>query len=597
MLVMRKVAARTALVLGLVVCTAVAAMARPDEPALVATGTRGMVVSAQPIASRVGVEVLKAGGNAVDAAVATALALAVVHPQAGNLGGGGFLLYYRSRDSLSTLIDFRETAPARAHRDLFLDARGEADTLRAREGHLAAGVPGSPAGLYLAWSKYGRQPWRSLVAPAIRLAQDGFAVNTDLAAAIEGELPLLRRFPASADLLAPKGKPLRAGQRLVQKALARTLRLVAQSGPLTFYEGAVAERIVEEMERGGGFIGREDLGRYRAMERQPLRGRYRDLQILVPPPPSSGGVTMLEILALLEYYDLGGTGPRSTYRVHLTAEAMARAFADRATFLGDPEFVRVPLVGLLAPQYIAGLQAGIAMERATPAGGVRPGDPWRHEPGGAAVPVGTAGWDTLRVPGADGRESDHTTHLSVVDAEGNVAALTTTLNGQFGCGVLVPETGVFLNNEMDDFVSKPGAPNMFGLVGGAANAIEPGKRMLSSMAPAIVFRNRRPWLVLGSAGGPRIITTVLNVVLDMRDHGLSLEAAMANPRFHHQWMPDAVSFESGGLGGDVQDRLRAMGHVLRERSPWSSAQAIEIAPDGTRRGVSDPRWHGGAAGY
>jgi gamma-glutamyltranspeptidase/glutathione hydrolase len=570
-----------------------------DEAQILRT-QHGMVVSQQPVASRVGLEVLRAGGNAVDAAIATSLALAVVHPQAGNLGGGGFLLYWRARDSLCTVIDFRETAPENARADMYLDAQGQVDTVRARVGPASVGVPGTPAGLHLAWAKYGRQSWRSLVAPALRLAQDGFPINAELAKEIQEEQALLRRFPATGALFLPHGKPLKAGDRLVQKNLARTLRLLAQSGPLTFYEGAVAEQIVKEMERGQGLLTRQDLARYRAIERRPLRGKYRDLELFLPPPPSSGGVTLLEMLKVLEYYELAATSPRSTYRVHLSAEVMARAFADRNAWLGDPDFVRLPISGLLAPGYIASLQGSIDMKKATP-GVVRAGDPWRFEPGGAGGPVkvGSIGMDTLRTgpPTRATRESDHTTHLSVVDSEGNVVSLTTTLNSSFGSGVLVTDAGFLLNNEMDDFDAKPGAANQYGLVGGEANAIAPGKRMLSSMTPTLVLRNGRAWLVLGSPGGPRIISSILNVILDVRDHGMSLEQAVALPRFHHQGAPDIIVHEPGAFSDEVRDRLRIMGHQLQERTPWSSAQCIEIAPDGTRTGVSDPRSRGAAVGY
>jgi gamma-glutamyltranspeptidase/glutathione hydrolase len=584
-----------ALALG-VAAPAGAAPKRADE-AQVASAVHGMVVSEQALASHVGAEVLKSGGNAIDAAVATALALAVVHPQAGNLGGGGFLLYYRARDSLCTAVDFREIAPLGAKPDMYLDAHGAVDTLRSRTGHLAAGVPGTPAGLHLAWSKYGRQSWRSLVAPAIRLAQDGFSVNADLAAAIAEEMPTLRRFRASADLFAPKGKPLKAGDRLVQKDLARTLRLLAQSGALTFYEGAIADLIVKESQRGHGIIGVQDLAAYRPIERVPLRGRYRDLDVRVMPPPSGGG-TLLEMLELLEYYDLSAIGPRSTYRVHLSVEVMERAFADRNQWFSDPDYLRIPMTGLLSPQYIAQLQKGIPMDHATPPGGVRPGTPWQFEPGGLSTMSDPAAFDTLHnVPTRVRREGNHTTHLSVVDAEGNVVALTTTLNSNFGSAVLVEGAGFLLNNEMDDFVARPGTPDQYGLVGGDANTIGSGKRPLSSMSPTIVLRDHKPYLVLGSRGGPRILTTILNILLDVRDHHLSLEAAVANPRFHHQLLPAFITYESGALSDEVRDSLRRMGHQVRERERWSSAQCIEIAPDGTLKGVSDPRSLGAAIGY
>jgi gamma-glutamyltranspeptidase/glutathione hydrolase len=567
------------------------------RPGQIATGARFMVVSEQPLASRVGLDVLRAGGNAVDAAVATALALAVVHPQAGNLGGGGFFLHYRDRDSLCTLVDGRETAPAAARRDMYVDAAGEVDTLRARHGPWSACVPGSLAALQLAWAEYGSQPWRSLVAPAIRLAQDGFVVPPDLAVAIKGNEAKLRRDPTAAGVFLPHGKPLRTGDRLVQKDLARTLRLVAQSGALTLHEGAVADAIVKGMHRDGGPMTGGDLAAYRAIERRPLRGAYRDLALWVPPPPSSGGVTLLQTLGMLAGWQLGTTTRVSSYRTHLVAESLARAFADRNTYLGDPAFVSMPIVGLLAPPYIAERRKSIAVDRATPAGGVQPGDPWRFAPATThVIPAPATAYDTLRTLPLPGTEGDQTTHLSIVDGDGNIVAFTTTLNAEFGSGWMAPGTGVLLNNHMDDFVSKPGAPNMYGLVGGDANTIAPGKRPLSSMCPTLVLRAGRPWLVLGSRGGPRIISTVLNILIDARDFGAPLESAVAAGRTHHQWVPDAIAYEPAALPEEVARGLGAMGHALRLRATWGAAQCIEIMPDGTRRGVSDPRAGGAALG-
>ena len=569
----------------LVVCGAVAAPA----PVQVAESRRGMIVTQQALATEAGVEVLRAGGNAVDAAVAAAFALAVVHPQAGNLGGGGFLMFVRARDSLATCIDFRETAPARAHRDVYLDARGEVDTTLVRIGHASAGVPGTPAGLYLAWSKYGSRPWRSLIAPALKLAQDGFAVNEELARILTSEYKIYGRFPASRDLFAPNGRPLRAGDKLVQKDLARTLRLLATSGPLTFYEGAVADLLVKEVQRAHGLLSAADLAAYRAVERVPLRGRYRDLDLFVPPPPSSGGVTLLQMLAMLEPNDLAAMRPLGAPRVHLSVEVMTRAFADRATYLGDPDFVRVPIAGLLASAYIASRREGLGLERATP--GVGPGDAWRFTPNGIA-PVGSRRDSAAAMSGAGG----NTTHLSVVDVHGNCVALTTTLNAEMGSGVLVPGAGFLLNNEMDDFSSKAGAPNQYGLVGTDANAIAPGKRMLSSMTPTIVRRAGKPWLVLGSRGGPRIITAVMNVLLDVRDGSVPLRDAIAAPRFHHQWQPNLLWHEPNAFNDATRSDLQRLGHVLQERSRYGGINAIEITPDGTRRGVADPRSPGSAAG-
>jgi len=562
----------------------------------IAAGKRFMVVSEQPIAARVGLEVLRGGGNAVDAAVATALTLAVVHPQAGNVGGGGFFLFYRARDSLCTVIDGRETAPAAVTRDTYIGANGAVDTLRLRHGPWSAGVPGSLAALQLAWSEYGSQPWRSLVAPAIRLAQEGFQVNTDLAAAIVDQQSKLQRDPTAAAMFMPRGKPLVAGQKLVQKDLARTLRLVAQSGALTLHEGAVADALVKEMQRVKGPMTAADLAGYRAVERRPLRGTYRDLTLWTVPPPSSGGVTLLQSLAMLSGWQLGTTSRASAYRAHLVAESLARAFADRNTYLGDPGFVRMPIDGMLSPAYIAERRKTILVDRATGPGGIKPGDPWRFAPSTTrTMRAPAAAYDTLRTP-LPGSEGGQTTHVSVVDGQGNIVAFTTTLNDVFGSGWMAPGTGFLLNNQMDDFSARPGAPNMYGLVGGEANAIAPGKRPLSSMCPTIVLRGGRPWLVLGSRGGPRIISTVLNILVDVRDYGLTLEQAVGAGRVHNQWWPEVVMYEPRALADDVLGNLGGMGHALAMKSEWSSAQCIEILPDGTRRGVSDPRSSGAAMG-
>lgn len=565
------------------------------RPGQIATSPHSMVVSEEPQATRVGVEVLRAGGNAIDAAIATALALAVVHPEAGNLGGGGFLLHYRAIDSLYTLVDGRETAPAAATRDMFLHTDGSVDTSRARNGPLSAAVPGSLAAMYLAWSQYGHAPWRSVVAPAIKLAQDGFVVSPALAQSLMRNQWKLRRDSHAAALFLPRGKPLKAGERLVQKDLARTLRLVAQSGALTLHEGAVAEHFVKAMREGGGIISASDLAHYRAVERRPLRGRYRDLTVWVTPPPSSGGITLLQTLSMLSGWQLGTTGRQSVYRTHLEAEALSRAFADRNHYLGDPQFVLMPLEGLLAPPYLLERQKSIVVERASPPNGVQPGDAWKFSPSARIIPAPSASYDTLRTP-LPGREGDHTTHLSVVDRAGNIVAFTTTLNAEFGSGFLVPGTGILLNNQMDDFAVKAGAPNQYGLVGGDANQVMPGKRPLSSMCPIVVERGGRPWLVLGSRGGPRIITTVLNILIEMRDYGVPLESAVAAGRFHQQWVPRDIFYEPGALPEEVVSGLRAMGHTLRTEAPWSGAHCIEIAPDGTRRGVSDPRRGGSAQG-
>jgi gamma-glutamyltranspeptidase/glutathione hydrolase len=558
--------------------------AQPVERRPVLRSERAMVVSRHPLASQVGAMVLRDGGNAVDAAVAVSMALAVVLPQAGNIGGGGFLLYHRPDDELFTFIDYRETAPAATHRDFYVDAGGRLDTLRVRSGHEAAGVPGTLAGLHLAWSKYGKLPWSRLLDDAIQLAEQGFEVNDELHRSIVGARHLAR-FPAAMALLFKDGEALQPGARLVQPELASTLRKIATSGALAFYEGEIADALIAEMRRGAGVISRQDLAAYRAIERQPVRGRYRDLELVSAPPPSSGGIAMLQILGMLEHLDLGAREPKPMMQFHLMVEAMSRAFADRNTHLADPGFVQVPTLGLLAPEYLEARAKTISLDRHTPSSFVKPGDVWSQP--------------SRRYRSTPQRhESDNTTHVSIVDADGGIVALSTTLNGGFGSGVIVEGAGFFLNNEMDDFDAQPGQPNQFGLVGGESNAIQPGKRMLSSMAPTIVLKDERPWLVFGARGGPRIITALIQILLNRYEFDMDLEQAVAAPRFHHQWLPDAIWSEEGTFDRGLRGRLQRMGHELRDLKPYkSSAQCIEIVSDSLLIGVSDPRTQGGAASF
>jgi len=583
-------------------------------PPQVAESRHAMVVSRHPEASQAGAEILGEGGNAIDAAVAVSMALAVVLPQAGNIGGGGFLLF-RGHDGFTTAIDYRETAPAAAHRDLFLDAKGAVDTLRARMGPQSAGVPGTVAGLHLAWSKYGKLPWNRLLAPAIELAEKGFEVNEELSRSIDEDREKLMRYPAAAALLLQNGHPLPPGRRIVQPDLARTLRAIAEQGPQAFYEGDIATAIEAEMRSGGGLITRADLAAYRPIEREVLRGRYRDLEILSMPPPSSGGITLLQILGMAEGFDLEHAEPRLGQPIHLLAEVMSRAFADRNHYLGDPGFVSIPVRGMLAPEYLASRCRSISMDRATPRRFVVHGNPWPFEvrlekPQAAATDpsqdvfeAGSAGDSTATAPDSSAapsphQEPDQTTHVSIVDTEGNVVAMTTTLNGGFGSGVIVGGAGFLLNNEMDDFDARPGAANQFALVGGEANEIAPGKRMLSSMAPTIVLREGRPWLVLGARGGPRIITAIAQVIVSVRDFGADLPAAVAAKRFHHQWLPDVILYEEGAITEAAAQYLRRQGHELRQQPPNpSSLQCIEITKEGLLRGVSDPRTQGAPVGF
>jgi gamma-glutamyltranspeptidase / glutathione hydrolase len=518
----------------------------PDVPA--ATAARAMVVTDAPLATRTGVEIMRAGGNAVDAAVATAFALAVVYPEAGNIGGGGFMVA-RLADGTEAALDFRETAPLAAARDMFLDEAGEL-TDRSVTGHLAAGVPGAVMGLWEAHQRFGTMPWPRLLEPAIRLAEDGFSVDAELAASLRAAAPRLARFPGSAALFLPGGTPPEAGARWRNPELGQVLRRIARDGPAGFYEGETADLIVAEMQRGGGIITREDLRRYRAAWRDPVAFDYRRHRVVSMPPASSGGITLAIMANVMEGFPARRLGWQSDTLLHLTAEAMRRAFADRNHFLGDPDFVEFPQAMLVSADYAARLRATIDPVRATPSEHVRPGLAEMTEPA-------------------------RTTHFSVVDPMGNAVALTTTINELYGSAVTVTGAGFLLNDEMDDFAARPGYPNMFGLVQGEANAIEPGKRMLSAMTPTIVLDPEGEVLmVTGARGGPRIISAVFQVISNVIDHDMDVVAAVHAPRIHHQHLPDVLYFENGGLSAAQQQRLRAMGHTVGGRPTVGTAPSI-----------------------
>lgn len=535
------------------------------EPVL---GSRAMVVSGSPVASAVGVQILRDGGNAVDAAVAVGFALAVVHPEAGNIGGGGFMVV-RHADGTAMGLDFRETAPGRATRDMYLDSTGTMTDLSVT-GHLAAGVPGTVAGLNEAQRRYGRLTAADVMEPAIRLARNGFVLDEYRSRSFAEAADRLRMFEGShRQFLLPNGDAPPMGTRMVQRDLAQTLQAIADSGPRAFYRGRTADLIVAEMERGGGLITREDLASYRPIWREPITITYRGHTIYSMAPSSSGGVTMAEILNILEGFEpLPELG--TAEQVHLFVEAMRRAFVDRNEHLGDPAFVDMPLDRLLSKDYAAELRRGIRRDRATPT-------------------------KLVQVRVSDGPQ---TTHYSVVDAEGNAVSVTTTLNSSYGSAVTVSGAGFLLNNEMDDFAGSPGVPNQYGLVQGEANAIAPGKRMLSAMTPSIVVDSLgRLRMVLGTPGGPTIITTVTQVISNVIDHELPLDQAVGAPRVHHQALPDWITFEQQGLRPEAVARLRAMGHTLRERSGFSGDVAAVIRTPTGWMGVADPRRGGGAAGY
>jgi gamma-glutamyltranspeptidase/glutathione hydrolase len=532
-----------------------------------------MVVCASGLASEVGAAVLKRGGNAVDAAVAVGLALAVTWPAAGNLGGGGFMVI-RLANGRATAIDYREVAPAAAHRSMYLDEAGKPVPGASLVGYRAAGVPGTVAGLSLALEKYGTMKWRDVVEPARRLAADGFPVTPALARDLRRSR-LLDQFPESRRIFLRDRRPYEAGEILRQPDLAQTLQRIGEKGAREFYQGRTAALVAADMEANGGLITLRDLKRYRAVERRPLRGAYRGVQLVTMPPPSSGGVALLEILHLLERQDLRSLGPASPQKHHLVIEAMRRAFADRAEFMGDPDFVRVPVAGLISPRYADEVRKSIDPARATPSAQVGHGRPWPYE-------------------------SAETTHYSIVDAAGNAVANTYTLNGAYGCGATVRGAGFLLNNEMDDFAARPGSPNGYGLVQGEANAIAPRKRPLSSMAPTILLRSGRLYGALGSPGGPTIISTLLQVILNLVDHDMDLQSALDAPRIHHQWLPDVVEFEPGGLGPAVMEDLKARGHRLAGRPlAIGDVAAVMVDPaSGDRLAGVDPRSpDAAAAGY
>lgn len=524
----------------------------------------GMVASVDAMATRVGVDILKQGGNAVDAAIAVGFALAVTHPQAGNLGGGGFMLL-RTAAGRTTAIDFREMAPARASRDMFLDKQGNADSKLSLTSHLASGTPGTVAGFALAAQKYGTLPLSTLLAPAIKLARDGIIVNDALAddLATYGKENLINHDNSRAIFYKADGQPYQKGDRLVQKNLAHSLQLIAQQGPDAFYKGKIADEIAAEMAQHGGLIGKADLAAYRAVERKPVSGSYRGYEVFSMPPPSSGGIHIVQILNILENFDLAKWGIGSADAMQVMAEAEKYAYADRSEYLGDPDFVKVPQQALTSKAYAKTLAQQIDVNKARPSADIKPGK---------LAPY----------------ESNQTTHFSVVDKDGNAVAVTYTLNTYFGSGVVAGNSGILMNNEMDDFSAKPGTPNVYGLVGGEANAIQPAKRPLSSMSPTIVAKDGKTWLVTGSPGGSRIITTVLQMVVNSIDFGMNVAEATNAPRFHHQWLPDQLRVEKG-FSPDTLRLLEAKGQHVKVLPAMGSTQSIMIGPDGMRYGASDPR--------
>lgn len=546
------------------------AYAPPDLATVRAVAAEhGMVVAQERIAAQVGADILAQGGNAVDAAVATGFALAVTYPRAGNIGGGGFMVIHSAGRNEAVAIDYRETAPAAATRDMFLGTDGKPDADKSRNSALGIGVPGTVAGLAMALEKYGsgRFTLAQILKPSIALARDGFIVADDMADTLSDMYRRMARWQHPAGTLArTDGAPLREGDRLIQADLAAMLSAIAEQGPRGFYEGPVAEKLAAAVRSAGGIMTADDLKSYEAVIRTPERGNYRGYDIVSMPLPSSGGTVLLQSLNILEGFPMADMKQGSAPSLHVMIEAMKRAYADRARYLGDPAFVNAPVNVLTTKEYAAKQRAGIDLARATPAGDVLAVNP---------------------------REGSNTTHYSVVDASGNAVSNTYTLNFPYGVGLVAAGTGVLLNNELDDFTAAPGASNAFGLVGFEANLPGPGKRPLSSMSPTIVLKDGKPVLVTGSPGGSRIISAVLQIVVDVIDYRMDVAAAVAAPRVHHQWMPDEVRAERG-FPEDVLNELRAKGHKVIEPLGQTSANSIAVTPNGLL-GAPDPRTRGAAA--
>ncbi|MBO9489670.1 gamma-glutamyltransferase [Endozoicomonas sp. G2_1] len=526
-------------------------------------GEGGMVSSQRMLASQVGAEILRQGGNAIDAAVATGIALAVTLPRAGNLGGGGFMLVYLAEQDKTVAIDYREMAPAAAHRDMFLDKNGDVDNQKARFSHASSGVPGTVAGLSHALKKYGTMSWQDVVKPSIKLAEQGILVSYDLAENLKSRHKWLTANQATANAYyKAKGVPYEPGEVLVQPDLAWSLKQLAKNGPQAFYRGEIAKKIAADMKKHGGLITLKDLANYKVAEREAVTTNYRGYEVVSMPPTSSGGVHVAQMLNILEHFPLAKMGYGSADSIQAITEAMKLAYADRSEYLGDPDHFEVPIKGLTSKAYAKELADKISLSKATPSTAIKPGNPAPYE-------------------------SPDTTHFSVMDAQGNAVSNTYTLNFSYGSGIVIPGTGILMNNEMDDFSSKPGVPNGFGLIGGEANAIQPTKRPLSSMTPTMIFKDDRPFVITGSPGGSRIITTVLQVLINVMDHDMNIAQAVHAPRIHHQWLPDQLELEPG-FSPDTIKLLKAKGQNVKDGRTMGSVQSI-MYKDGKFFGVSDPR--------
>ncbi len=533
--------------------------------------TNGMISSAEKHATIAGLEVLKEGGNAVDAAVTVAFVLAVTYPRAGNIGGGGFMLIHLQKDNKTIALDYREKAPELATEDMFLDKHGNVDKNKSQNSILSVGVPGTVAGLCLALEKYGTISLKRALQPAIKLAEQGFEVDHEFRESLIKAKKKLSKHRYTKEIFFPKGKIPEVGDIFRQPHLAKTLKLISEKGASAFYSQEIAQKIAKFMKSQGGLITEEDLKNYKPVLRTPVKGTYRGYEIYSMPPPSSGGVHLIQMLNMLELFPLSKYGHNSAKTIHLMAETMKLAYADRFRYMGDPDFVEIPVAQLISKDYAKSLTKKINTKKATPSIKISPGNPYNTS-------------------------ANNTTHFSVIDKKGNVVANTYTLNFSFGSGIAVTETGILLNNEMDDFTAKPGAPNAYGLIGGKPNIIEPGKRMLSSMTPVIVMKNKKPFFATGSPGGSMIITTVLQIILNIIDHNMNLATATASPRIHHQWYPDVLYLEKG-ISPDTIKILKEMGHKIKTSRTIGSAHSV-MSYGKYLYGYCDPRRRGClAAGF
>ncbi|MDM1552653.1 gamma-glutamyltransferase [Empedobacter falsenii] len=530
----------------------------------------GVVVTAHPEASKVGVEILKKGGNAIDASIAVQFALAVVYPNAGNIGGGGFLVYRDSKGKTDAL-DYREKAPLKASEDMYWDKNGNAITDLSLYGQFAAGVPGTVDGMVKAHEKYGKLNWKELVQPAINLAQKGFKITKQQASELTNKHNDFVKYNSKTNALTSKSS-WKEGDLLIQKDLANTLKLIQQKGRAGFYEGKTADLIVKEMKRGNGIISHEDLKEYQSVWRTPVSGNYKGLKVISMPPPSSGGIALVSLFQSIEDYPINKWGFQADSTIQVMVEAERRVYADRAEHLGDPDFIKVPQKQLLDKSYNVNRMKDFSFDRATPSSVIKAGE-------------------------IIGKESMETTHYVIVDKDGNAASVTTTLNNSYGSLVVVEGAGFLLNDEMDDFSVKPGTPNLYGLVGGKANAIEPSKRMLSSMTPSILEKDGKLFMVVGTPGGSTIITSVFQAILNVVDFGMTMQEAVAAPRFHHQWLPDQIDYEPNAISENVRESLKQKGYTLKERKPYGRVEGILVNSDKTYQAGADPRGDDKAVGY